>query len=247
MTGENMNDFIGQIANAYRALQAEPKLRDEIDTLNSMVESYAKQVQEREISLLERAKEIDELHSRIRSLEVERDDYGFRALAADDKANALAAVLRSTQATVEAALKAAEPEPTVIETSTVPDGAAQAVVSSETHSGGIAPSTERSADLMADWAARQEQGQRAADPISAASPVMASNPQDGAVIPIVETTAVNTSQPDYSRSLYINHPGWVSREDWLAGGGTTETYDWREGDPLPDGWSRGADGTHYRF
>lgn len=217
MSPHAMTSLVSDLVEMAKATEMLPQVQAECDRLREQHVKDGDTIADREIRIMELSNEVADLNSRIRSLEVERDDYGFRALAADDKANALAAVLRTTQATVEAALKAAEPEAPLPTPEASTSGLVTPVaVSSETHSGD-----------------------------GVGSPTQA--PEPGPAIGEVVTVPITTASPDYSRSLYINHPGWVSREDWLAGGGTAETYDWREGQPLPDGWYYGSEGKPYHW
>jgi len=80
----NTQDIIAAFAEAGKAMEANTRLEAEVERLNSMVENYAKQVQSTEISLLDKNKEIDELNAKLRSVEAERDSYGFRNIEADD-------------------------------------------------------------------------------------------------------------------------------------------------------------------
>jgi hypothetical protein len=69
------------------------------------------------------------------------------------------------------------------------------------------------------------------DGVSVSPDPLVSSPSAGSV---GSASGTDTALPDaeplvgpYSGKLYIYQPGWVSRADWLAGGGTDESYDYR--------------------
>ena len=105
-------------------------------------------------------------------------------------------------------------------------------------SGPSAPSQEWSASASPNTVKNSGgEGQSEPDPTPVAIEREGST---GSVNVTVTSTDTVSIQPEptlygpYSGKRYIDVPGWVSREDWLAGGGTEYDYDWRYGqDYLP--------------
>jgi hypothetical protein len=86
---EHGHNFIREIAEAYRALESEPVLHSRIAELESKLNDAQEHSQRLELRLIDRANEISDLQSKLRSVEAERDDATFREMAASDKANAV--------------------------------------------------------------------------------------------------------------------------------------------------------------
>lgn len=74
------------------------------------------------------------------------------------------------------------------------------------------------------------QGESVAPPTAPPSPTPISASTDPAPMPVAGSTGedggVGKYGP-YSGKRYYDHPTYVSRMDWLAGGGTEADYDWR--------------------
>lgn len=97
------------------------------------------------------------------------------------------------------------------------------------------PSTAPSADegifkVDMEWSAAEDKGKSEA-PFAATS-----TPPNPAHLSPVTTSDVGSSQTEaadakpigpYFGRNYMSVPGFISRLDWLAGGGTNEGYDWR--------------------
>lgn len=82
MSSNNIQDMIRGLAEGQAAIDALPGLRYEIDALKRDLENALQKVQDREVAILAYKSEIEELNVKLRSLEVERDDAGFRELEA---------------------------------------------------------------------------------------------------------------------------------------------------------------------
>ena len=97
---EHGHNFIREIAEAYRALEAEPTLKETINKLEAECENYFKTVQRLELLAIDRKSEIEALNTKLRSVEAERDEAGFRHLEAEDKVATLVRTFQTVHATV---------------------------------------------------------------------------------------------------------------------------------------------------
>jgi hypothetical protein len=111
------NDLISSFRQAAEALEKLPQLQES----HSQKEAALAQATEYNTHLLSTIEtlttSINELKGRVRSLEVERDDAGFRELEAKDKLEALLRTLSAVAGTASAAVKEHTPQPEVIEPS----------------------------------------------------------------------------------------------------------------------------------
>jgi hypothetical protein len=96
----SVHEILNAITEAKTALDREPVLQSRITELEHNLDKSQRHAQELEFKLMERNATIDQLQSKCRSLEVERDDMGFRELEAQDKLDALRNVVKvfTTQA-----------------------------------------------------------------------------------------------------------------------------------------------------
>jgi len=93
MTNESISGFLNSIAEAKRAFDAEPEYQRRIHELEERVTSLGQTVADREIRIHNLKQFEIELTSKLRSVEAERDDAGFRHLEADDKVQGLLKVV----------------------------------------------------------------------------------------------------------------------------------------------------------
>lgn len=195
----NVGNFVHDLVEMAKAMETLPQVQAELDRAIGQIEEYAKQVQRLEMIAIERKAEIDNLHSRIRSLEVERDDASFRVLEAEDKAHNVLAMAKAARVSLDqitGLLDPPKPEPEPV----------QPPVSEVVQS--IEP---------------QSQGQGEGNPL----PVM-EHSQTGSNAPETTALAPSAVLPSgpYANKRYHDHPVYVSLWDWIDGGGTEESYRW---------------------
>lgn len=209
-----MSDFdtLIQGLNAGKeAIALVPLLQTEKSELQRQLERSQDHAQQLELNIVSYKEQIATLNDRVRSLEVERDDYGFRHAEAEDTVAALRRVLGTINADVVSAMKASEPEP-----KPEPEAAPQAVQGS-THTGdtgsawvepqpSLAPQVHGSSALVYDVPPPVD---------NIPSPPATLHPE-----PIAEAKP----QP-YAGRNYADYPGYVPRDKWIEGGGTVESYD----------------------
>src|SRR6266702_2949489 len=85
MTNENISGFLNSIAEAKRAFDAEPEHLQRIADLEQDQRRLGETVAARELRIHSLKQDNDSLLQKLRSVEAERDDAGFRAVQETDK------------------------------------------------------------------------------------------------------------------------------------------------------------------
>src|SRR6266702_5093321 len=94
MTNENISGFLNSIAEAKRAFDAEPEHLQHIADLERERQDLSETVAARELRIHALKQVETDLLQKLRSVEAERDDAGFRALEEADKVSSLLVTLR---------------------------------------------------------------------------------------------------------------------------------------------------------
>ena len=157
MTGHQINSLVGDLVAMAQAMERLPHVEAELYKANTAIEDYAKQVQRLELKLLDKATEIDKLHSDIRALEVAKDSAETMFLEADDR---LGAVAKSFQV----ALEAMDGTDRLITSFTVKAQPEAIVNEALTHAGEQVPDAESISVEQSPYYPKPE-GESAADPI----------------------------------------------------------------------------------
>lgn len=207
----HVGNFVADLVEMAKATEELPKVQAELRQLHDDNDTLAKSLLAREEAILRYKAEIEELHAKVRATEVARDDAEFRFLEAEEhaaKATTLARNAASILGDLIPVLDPPKPQPEPI------------------------PEVVHSVEEVAS------QGQSEQGPTSGtAQSITASVP--------AQETGANTSEPismpeprsgPYTNKRYTDHPAYVSREDWLAGGGTEADYDWREPSQRSSSW-----------
>ena len=95
MTNESISGFLNSIAEAKRAFDAEPTYQSRIQDLEQRLQTQSQTIADREIRIHNLKQFETELTAKLRSVEPERDDAGFRALEEADKVQNLLNVVHS--------------------------------------------------------------------------------------------------------------------------------------------------------
>lgn len=95
MTTVNLSDLMKELQAGEEARAAVPALQSRIEDLSFQRDRAQKHNQGLEENIIDYKRAIDDLTSKVRSLEVERDDAGFRELEAQDKLNRLLEAARA--------------------------------------------------------------------------------------------------------------------------------------------------------
>ena len=219
---EHGHNFIREIAEAYRALEAEQGHLDTIARHEKQRITDGETIARLEIRIME-LKEIESsLQAKVRSLEVERDDAGFRFLEAEDRLDAIRNAIGMPEAIANAVAKVKleqttpapiEPEP-LHDTGMVGESASPPMTDPVSQIGTV-PIEKTSAS---------SEGSSAADPI--ASTIQDTQSPNAPSTP-VESTAASLPEQKYRGKRYHDWAYYVPLSSWLAGGGTEEDYHWR--------------------
>jgi hypothetical protein len=96
----NVSSLVNDLVEMATATKRLPELERELQEAKRIIERDGATIARLELKLQDRAVEIDDLRAKLRSVEAERDDAGFRQLEAEDRAGNAVAALTSMQATV---------------------------------------------------------------------------------------------------------------------------------------------------
>ena len=193
-----VHDILDAINEARTALDERPQLKSYIQELETNLRQSQTHAQALEVNIQGYKSDISGLTDKIRSLEVERDDAGFRELEAQDKLDALRNVVLGVHTTLEKTLPKAEP---IVEAPVVNEVAPQAGTTSVT----IEPTPEPTPGST----------------LYGSSYVLVPETQ-------AQSNPIPTPEPNrpYSGKAYNEQP-MVSRTEWIEGGGTDYGY-WNE-------------------
>lgn len=106
MSNPNFVNDLVMMAKAYEEL---PGVKADLDAANTQIEAYARQVQNLEMRLIDRANELDAAHAATHKAEVERDHAETMFLETDDRLNAFKRLVSAFQTDVGMLTAAAEP------------------------------------------------------------------------------------------------------------------------------------------
>jgi len=103
---EHGHNFIREIAEAYRALESEPDLKRQVHDFEGRHIRDGDTIARLETRIMELKAHEDELNAKLRSVEAERDEAGFRQLEAEDKVATLVHTFQVVHSTVGQAVAA---------------------------------------------------------------------------------------------------------------------------------------------
>jgi len=103
---EHGHNFIREIAEAYRALESEPDLKRQVHEFESRHIRDGETIARLETRIMELKAHEDELNTKLRSVEAERDEAGFRQLEAEDKVVNLVHAFQVVHSTIGQAVAA---------------------------------------------------------------------------------------------------------------------------------------------
>src|SRR6516225_1407422 len=82
---EQMANFFREMVDAAKAVEAQPELIAEIERLKQANREDGERIAALEIKLQQRSQELEETNRKLKEVESERDDAGFRLLEAEDR------------------------------------------------------------------------------------------------------------------------------------------------------------------
>lgn len=105
----HVSSFVHDLVAMAQATERLPQLEGQVADLQEQVDYYARTVQDRELSIVEYKRTIDELQAKVRALEVERDDASFRVLEAEDQTASTISKARNAAAALAEIISALDP------------------------------------------------------------------------------------------------------------------------------------------
>jgi len=210
----NINSFVGDLVAMAQAMEELPKAQAMIEDLRRQLDEAQRHNQGLEQNILGYKADIDHWKDQAKILTDQRDNAELRVLEMEDRNNAVSRFLGSFLSDANSlrnVIDPPKPEPTV-QASSIPDEppSAEVAVMDQVQSSGehSTPSSDHAYGVQ-ETPAVGHQSEHPSAPIPVDPPAQASG--------------------KYSGLMYQDYPSWVSRQDWIAGGGTDETYDYRCG------------------
>lgn len=211
MTGSQVNDFIGQIAEAYAALQAKPELEREIARLRDQHRADGDTIADLEFRIHAKNEELEAASNTRRSLEVERDQAQFQVLELEERLHNIANYISDARGiladVMDVPLTKAKAQ-TVVEKPTPPEPVH--VEQSYPYSFVGQSDTPLSATTHSDTTPSPVESP--AHPTESA----AGSPDESA-----------PKLRPYEGKFYHDMIDYIPRYQWIEGGGTDYSYDWR--------------------
>lgn len=221
-----VNNFVHDLVAMAKAMDDLPQVQEALDVANCTIEIYAKQVQEREIRILELKSEIEAHLATIRSLEVAKDAAETMFLEADDRTTRALDFIKAQFGAAGSLIQSLEPprpEPVIEEAPQVALHQPKPIPTI------VEDGVMVQSPAMGLRSDTPQQGQSEADPTTDA-PSGESEDSVNSSVTTQDVTSATSSPGPYHGHRYVDVLGFVSRLDWLDGGGTNEDYDWRPGD-----------------
>lgn len=97
---QNVSSLVSDLVQMAEATRRLPEVERELADMRSASSRDGDTIARLERKLMDRSAEIDELRAKLRSVEAERDDAGFRQLEAEDKSNDLHNVVEGVLSTL---------------------------------------------------------------------------------------------------------------------------------------------------
>lgn len=265
MTGHQINSLVGDLVAMAQAMEKLPHVEAENARLQQASIADGERIARLELRLQERNEEIASLHQRIAEVTKERDDFGFRHLEEVDKTNALLLAIRNATGSLSQSVNVVDPpkvEPKAEDHKPVDEphpfgdhgggtsqlisgnsngdpGMGERVADPIVHVASTESTVGNSSEGSSSVASAEKLSEGQSEPLptsSASSQKDDSNPSVSESVILPEP--VHSAEPlPYSGKRYYDEPGTISRERWLALGGTNESYDWRP-------WAQGETKAH---
>jgi len=104
-----VGNFVQDLVEMAKATETLPIVQHENETLKAELSQAQDTIAARETAIISYKQQIEELHAKVRSLEVERDDASFRVLEAEDTAHSILTQARNAQATLAEVISKLDP------------------------------------------------------------------------------------------------------------------------------------------
>lgn len=225
----NVGNFVHDLVEMAKATERLPEIEAEVRDLTARNEALQKHNQGLEENILTYKSEIDRHLATIRDLEVARDDAEFRFLELDEKCGKLHTKALDLQAGIEDLVKGLNetmPQPE-------PEAPARPLASASSEQ----PRPKDGSKDGGDWANGDNHHPKTASSGQSETLPTASSPDGSGSQPKIapfdnvekqeSASTATEALPPYTNKFYIDVPGYISRANWLEGGGTDESYDYR--------------------
>src|SRR6266576_986253 len=104
-----VGNFVQDLVEMEKATETLPIVQHENETLKAELSQAKDTIAARETAIISYKQQIEDLHTKVRSLEVERDDASFRVLEAEDTAHSILTQARNAQATLAEVISKLDP------------------------------------------------------------------------------------------------------------------------------------------
>jgi len=217
----NINSFVGDLVAMAQAMDELPKVQAALTSSEAECNQLSQTVQDRELSILTYKARIETLHERVRSLEVERDDAGFRVLELEDRMSTALRSFRLISDEVASAVLLIDPP--------MPEPIAETVEAQTTdphdlpNYGYINEPSPTAQDVSinsgpsADFASASMNADAS---IPAAEP----GPDTTTHRSLTEADLVPEPKGKYHGKNYWDIPQYIHQDDWANGGGDLNNY-----------------------
>ena len=245
MTHEHVSSLVSDLVHMAEATRRLPEIERELDEAKRRTVEDGERIARLELRIHDLIAERDTLQSKLRSVEAERDDAGFRQLEAEDKVAHLRAVaesfvsdlgsafaalsgdgktkyVRMAQAEVNELAEWSEAKARAKAEAEEAARPADPTVSTDIQSGPVNTQTVFEPTNASGEAGegQREPGPTASSAISSeTAPDTSASPPNG-----VQSDAGLEQLGKYHGKLYREWPYYVSEASWIENGGTHESY-----------------------
>lgn len=198
----NVGNFVHDLVEMAKAMETLPQVEAALRTAEQSNRQLSETVASREEAILRYKAEIETLNAKVRATEAERDDAELRFLETDERLSHVLSMVKASQVGLEKAVVLLDPPkpvpmPEPVYTTSGFEGQREGNPISTGSTETLTPTTDAPVDTSPQTA----------------------NPTE----PVASTVEIGP----YSGKRYYDHPTYVHRDDWVAGGGTEADYEWR--------------------
>lgn len=235
----HVGNFVQDLVEMAKAVETVPILQGELETTKQKLDEAERHNQGLEQNIISYKSQIEDLQSKVRSLEVERDDASFRVLESEDlahKALSFAKQAESAAAAVMSLLDPPKPEPE-LQPQAVPVPTQDEKNTAQATMYGEGKPTEGQSETTPMEPSSQMSGGDSTGQHSEEAPKSDANPTAKEETTSLETVsshsapslAVDTTvgKGPYFDKRYHDMPNYIGFHDWIDGGGSELNYYWR--------------------
>jgi hypothetical protein len=208
-----VGNFVHDLVEMAKAMETLPVIQNELNQSINKIDSLERTVQDRELAIVDYKRQIEELQTKVRSLEVERDDASFRALEKEDSLNQVVRFLSGIRQDVDTTLGVVNPPKPEPVLEIVPEQKPEPI-----------PEPVNVPEPATAPSSTPSEGSWVPEP----TPFVPSGHSEAISThetpTNVETPPTEIVHGPYYGKRYRDVHHYVSINDWLAGGGAKEDY-----------------------